>query len=78
MAWSCFMGETVEEHRKPVYLFKKIWQFSAPNVRYQDCLCAPKCKGGLLICYALKHIKTKKRLLEGGEEKRFYDFVIRK
>ena len=66
MAWSCFVGETVEEHQKPVYLFKNIWQFSAPIVRYQDCLCAPKCKGGVLICYALKNSKTKKRLW-GGE-----------
>ena len=40
------MGETVEEHQKPVYLFKNIWQFSAPNVRYQECLCVRKCKGG--------------------------------
>ena len=54
------IGEAVEEHRKPVYLFKNIWQFFAPIVRYQDWLCAPKSKGVVLICYALKHIKTKK------------------
>ena len=54
-------------YRKPVYLFKNIWQVSAPNVRYQDCPCVPKCKGGVLICYAIKHVKTKRRLYKEEE-----------
>ena len=47
MAWSCYIGETSGRAQKLVNLFRNIWQFSTPSVKNQDCLCEPKCKGGV-------------------------------